>query len=162
MFRDQSIDIIPQSYLKNWRNQAMHPSRRSAANLNHSFLAATWVIAAVISSIRSTFNLHMGLKMAIPYPENADGDFYVERDCCTLCDVPMVEAPGLFTYALGDDGKPDHCYVSKQPSNGSETESMISAIQCAELRCIRYRGRDQTILTRLIKIGESEICDNLE
>jgi hypothetical protein len=25
----------------------MHPSRRSAANLNHSFLAATWVIAAV-------------------------------------------------------------------------------------------------------------------
>lgn len=127
-----------------------------------SLLAATSVIASVISSIRSTFNLHMGLKMAIPYPENADGDFYVERDCCTLCDVPMVEAPGLFTYALGDDGKPDHCYVSKQPSNGSETESMISAIQCAELRCIRYRGRDQTILTRLIKIGESEICDNLE
>jgi hypothetical protein len=25
----------------------MHPSRRSASNLNHSFLAATWVIAAV-------------------------------------------------------------------------------------------------------------------
>jgi hypothetical protein len=25
----------------------MHPSRRSTANLNHSFLAATWVIAAV-------------------------------------------------------------------------------------------------------------------
>jgi hypothetical protein len=28
-------------------NHMMHPSRRSAANLNHSFLAATWVIAAV-------------------------------------------------------------------------------------------------------------------
>jgi len=26
-------------------DQAMHPSRRSAVNLNHSFLAATWVIA---------------------------------------------------------------------------------------------------------------------
>ena len=25
----------------------MHPSRRSAANWNHSFLAATWVIAVV-------------------------------------------------------------------------------------------------------------------
>ena len=25
----------------------MHPSRRSAANFNHRFLAATWVIAAV-------------------------------------------------------------------------------------------------------------------
>jgi hypothetical protein len=31
-------------------NQAMHPSRRSAAILNHSFLAATWVIAAVMSA----------------------------------------------------------------------------------------------------------------
>ena len=31
------------------QNQAMHPSRRSADNLNHSFLAATWVIAAVLS-----------------------------------------------------------------------------------------------------------------
>jgi len=28
-------------------NQAMHQRRRSAANFNHSFLAATWVIAAV-------------------------------------------------------------------------------------------------------------------
>jgi hypothetical protein len=27
-------------------NQAMHPSRRSAAILNHSFFTATWVIAA--------------------------------------------------------------------------------------------------------------------
>lgn len=140
----------------------MHPSRGSGALTFRNVTCRDWVTMVVISSIRSTFNLHMGLKMAIPYPENADGDFYVERDCCTLCDVPMVEAPLLFTYALGDDGKPDHCYVSKQPSNGSETESMISAIQCAELRCIRYRGRDQTILTRLIKIGESEICDNLE
>jgi len=25
----------------------MHPSRRSAANSNHSFFAATWVIATV-------------------------------------------------------------------------------------------------------------------
>ena len=29
------------------QNQAMHPSRRSADNLNHNFLAATWVIANV-------------------------------------------------------------------------------------------------------------------
>jgi hypothetical protein len=28
-------------------NQAMQPSRRSAANLIHSFLAATWGLAAV-------------------------------------------------------------------------------------------------------------------
>jgi hypothetical protein len=30
-------------------NQAMHPSRRSSVNLNHSFLAATWVIANVLA-----------------------------------------------------------------------------------------------------------------
>ena len=35
----------------------MHPSRRSAANLNHSFLVATWVIAAVLSHTMNPFDL---------------------------------------------------------------------------------------------------------
>lgn len=98
--------------------------------------------------------------MTNSYPENVDGDFDVERDCCTLCEVPMIEAPALFTYAIGNDGQPDHCYVSKQPTNDSELDSMISAIQCAEFRCIRYRGIDRRLLARLVTLGESEICDN--
>ena len=97
--------------------------------------------------------------MIEPYPENVDGDFYVEKDCCTLCDVPMVEAPGLFTYAVDADGKPDHCFVSRQPENASELDDMVSAIASAELQCIRYRGNDPVLLDRLVQLGESAICD---
>jgi hypothetical protein len=100
--------------------------------------------------------------MAEPYPENIDGDFYVENGCCTVCGVPTVKAPGLFTYAVGDDGEPDHCYVSKQPSDATEMKEMISAIRCAELRCIHYRGDDPTILKRLIDSGETDICDAVQ
>ena len=97
--------------------------------------------------------------MTEPYPDNVDGNFYVEKDCCTLCDVPMIEAPGLFTYATGEDGIPDHCYVSRQPANDSELDKMVSAIQCAELQCIRYRGSDPALLKRLVDAGEAAICD---
>ena len=79
--------------------------------------------------------------MPEPYPENVDGDFYVESGCCTCCDVPLVEAPTLFKYS---DSVSDlmHCYVSKQPSNPLELEAMLRVIHCAELKCIRYRGED--------------------
>jgi hypothetical protein len=97
--------------------------------------------------------------MIEPYPENVAGDFYVEKDCCTMCDVPMVEAPELFTYAIGADGQPDHCFVSRQPADESELKDMLSVIRCAEFRCVRYRGDDPTLLQRLIDRGESDVCD---
>jgi len=99
--------------------------------------------------------------MVEPYPENVDGDFYVEKDCCTMCDVPMVEAPELFTYAIGADGEPDHYYVSRQPKNDAELTDMLSVIQCAEFRCVRYRGSDPDLLQRLIDLGESDVCDEI-
>ena len=97
--------------------------------------------------------------MVEPYPENVDGDFYVKQNCCTMCDVPMVEAPELFTYAIGEDGEPDHCYVFRQPSNDAEITDMLSVIQGAEFRCVRYRGSDPDLLQRLIDLGESDVCD---
>lgn len=97
--------------------------------------------------------------MIEPYPDNVDGDFFVENGCCTLCDVPMVEAPDLFAYAFGADGKPDHCYVSRQPTTDVELDKMVAAIRCAELQCIRYRGSDPILLERLSGLGESDICD---
>ena len=99
--------------------------------------------------------------MPEPYPENVAGDFYVEKDCCTCCDVPRAEAPDLFTYA--DDGDDYmHCYVSKQPSNAGELDDMLRVIQCAELQCIHYRGNDPAILQRIADMGESDVCDALE
>ncbi|WP_404309303.1 hypothetical protein [Neorhodopirellula lusitana] len=97
--------------------------------------------------------------MIEPYPENVDGDFYVEKDCCTMCDIPMAEAPDLFTYAVDSDGGPDHCYVSRQPKGDAELSDMLSVIQCAEFRCVRYRGSDPDLLQRLVDLGESDICD---
>jgi len=92
------------------------------------------------------------------YPENVPGDFYVERDCCTLCDAPRTIAPQLFTYAGRTDGY-DHCYVSKQPANESELDAMLEVIRCAELQCIHYRGNDRGILRRIEAMGQAGVCD---
>ena len=94
------------------------------------------------------------------YPKNVDGDFYVEKGCCTCCDVPRTEAPDLFAYADDPDGYM-HCYVSKQPSNDNELDDMLRVIQCAELQCIHYRGHDPAILKRISDINESPDCDAL-
>jgi hypothetical protein len=69
--------------------------------------------------------------------------------------MPESEAPNLFTW---DDS--DHCFVRKQPSNPEELRQMISAIACADLRCIRYRGRDPEVVSSLKGIGELEQCDH--
>ncbi|HIF00001.1 MAG TPA: ferredoxin [Planctomycetes bacterium] len=97
--------------------------------------------------------------MLTPAPENVDGDFYVGEGCCTCCDVPMIEAPGLFTYSQRDEYV--HCYVSKQPDTGKELDDMLRTISCAETRCIHYRGNDAVILRRLVSRGDSDVCDSL-
>lgn len=95
-----------------------------------------------------------------PHPANVPGDFYVEDGCCTMCGVPFVEAPDLFGTCQDPGGYP-HCFVKRQPELPSELDRMVSAIQCAELNCIRYRGSDRLIQLRLVEAGEAEICDSL-
>src|SRR5436190_13493730 len=93
---------------------------------------------------------------AKPHPLNVIGDFYVEDGCCTACEVPQTEAPALF----GMTPAPNyHCYVKRQPQSGAEREQMLSAILCAELQCIHYRGNDPAIVTRLSAMGEIGACD---
>lgn len=76
-------------------------------------------------------------------PRNAPGDFYVEKDCCTLCGVPSQLAPELF--ADDDDG----CWVARQPATPIEQQKMLKVIEMQELGCVRYRGNDRRIV-RLI------------
>ena len=91
-----------------------------------------------------------------PHPLNVIGDFYVEDGCCTACDVPQTEAPDLF----GMTSEPYyHCYVKRQPESEAEHDQMLSAIACAELQCIHYRGNDPAIISRLSAMDEIEICD---
>ena len=91
-----------------------------------------------------------------PHPLNAPGDFYVEDGCCTMCEMPFEVAADLF----GTTETPYwHCYVKKQPSSESEIASMIDAISCADLKCIRYRGKDAKILVSLESVNELDVCD---
>jgi len=90
-----------------------------------------------------------------PHRLNVVGPFYVVDGCCTACGVPGAEAPELFAW---DDS--DHCYVRKQPAGPDELRQMVGAIAGAELRCIRYRGRDQHVLVALRNIGEIDQCDH--
>ncbi len=92
--------------------------------------------------------------MAIEHPLNAPGDFYVEQGCCMSCGVPESTAPTLFAW----DGE-SHCYVSKQPSSSAELEAMIDAMSSSEVNCIRYRGHDIGLLTRLTENGEAQLFD---
>jgi hypothetical protein len=96
----------------------------------------------------------------IPHTANVPGDFYVEDGCCTMCLVPFEVAPELFGSIRGPDGL-EHCYVKKQPQSLLEMHKMIGAIRCAELQCIRYRGRDRIIQLHLLREGEGMVCDHL-
>jgi ferredoxin len=88
-----------------------------------------------------------------PDPRNAVGDYYVERDCCTLCGVPWHVAPELFGY--DDSG----CWVARQPASRAEEAKMVEVFARQELGCIRYRGRDSRVLHALQGVGEQRQCD---
>ncbi len=67
-------------------------------------------------------------------PRNVPGDFYVEKDCCTLCGVPWHIAPELFGY--DDQG----WWVKRQPANVGDHAKMLRVIEVQELGCVRHRG----------------------
>lgn len=94
------------------------------------------------------------------YPANVPGDFYVEKGCCLMCEVPFAEAPGLFGTDRDPQGYP-HCHVRRQPESAAELEQMLGAIRYADLRCIRCQGDDRRIQLRLVEIDEGAVCDTL-
>lgn len=76
------------------------------------------------------------------------------------CEVPQIEAPDLF----GITTEPHyHCYVKKQPTTPEETERMLATIRGAEANCIRYRGTDPALFTRISASsasGKLDVCDH--
>jgi len=89
-----------------------------------------------------------------PHPRNAPGPFYVVNGCCMACDVPVSEAPDLFTYDASN-----HCYVKRQPCTKDELDRTLRAAWAAELGCIRYRGNDAEVLRRFAEFGSQDLCD---
>lgn len=84
-----------------------------------------------------------------PYPKNAPGDFYVEKDSCMCCDAPISMAPDLVAYDIHEDEeKSPHCYFKKQPRTPGEVERAIMACRVSCVQAYRYAGNDPKILDR--------------
>jgi hypothetical protein len=89
------------------------------------------------------------------YPQNAEGDFYVEKDLCMMCMMPEVEAPEL----MGFDNEAWNCYFKRQPATSEELTHAIAAVASSEIQGLRYAGSDPNVLRRLRDAGASECCD---
>lgn len=83
---------------------------------------------------------------------NVAGDFFVERDCCTLCGVPQVLAPQLFA---NDDRQ---CFVAKQPASSEELDLMVGVLAAQDLDCIYYEGSDEAVLAKLETVDDGRHC----
>ena len=95
-------------------------------------------------------------------PENAPGDFYVEKNCCLGCCLPEGEAPDLMGFHEDGSGSPanSHCYFRKQPSTLNEVEQAIMAIRVSEIAALRYGGDNPYILRRLKAFHCEDQCDH--
>lgn len=93
--------------------------------------------------------------MAIPYPKNAPGDFYVGSGECMSCGVPRQEAPELISHSKQEYG---HCYFHRQPHSDEEVQQAIKAIAASCCEAIYYCGDDPAILKRLQKLGMENCC----
>lgn len=96
------------------------------------------------------------MKPLPPHPLNVPGDYYVQNQCCTMCNVPFVVAPQLFGEVDAGDGGL-HCFVKRQPETDAEHALMLEVIASAELACIRYRGRDYKRQKALIRVVPNEM-----
>lgn len=82
-------------------------------------------------------------------PENAPGDFFVERDRCMQCCVPHAEAPEL----LNDPTVPfRECYFRRQPASAMEIEHALRAVCVSCMDALHYAGDDPKILARLAEL----------
>ena len=112
----------------------------------------------------------MADRMVTPHyerePENAPGPFYVVKDMCITCSLPVDTAPETIKYhetpcESCPEGCPDHCYVSRQPETAEEIDRMIEVVAGSCIAAYRYCGTDPEILHRLVEAGCKEQCDAL-
>jgi len=97
------------------------------------------------------------MEAPLPPPDETvrdQGDFYVEPDCCLLCGVPENIAPEIFH--TGEH----HCSIIRQPRSQDEIYRTVRAMWSSEVDCVRYRGRDATMLERLARAGMAGQADH--
>jgi hypothetical protein len=99
-------------------------------------------------------------------PENAPGDFYVERGQCIICMLPVETAPGIFGFhdasTVSGSHAGSHCYVARQPSSSAEVASAVEALTHSCCQAIRYAGTDPDIIARIRAASHcTHLCDQL-
>ena len=109
-------------------------------------------------------------KLVIPLyereQESAPGPFYVVKDMCITCSLPVETAPETIRYherlcATCPETRIEHCFVSRQPETSDEIDRMIEVVAGSCVAAYRYCGTDPEILRRLIEAGCDEQCDAL-
>jgi hypothetical protein len=81
-------------------------------------------------------------------PENAPGPFYVVKDQCITCSLPVETAPETIRYhetpsERCPEGCADHCYVSRQPETPEEVDRMIEVVADSCISAYRYCGSNE-------------------
>lgn len=89
-------------------------------------------------------------------PENAPGDFYVVRNTCIHCCLPHGEAPSLLNDCKADF---DECYFRRQPTNETEVDQAINAMNVSCVEALRYAGNDARILAKLRSRNMGHLCN---
>lgn len=96
-------------------------------------------------------------------PENAPGSFYVAKDQCIICMLPVESAPLLFGFydnsiRTGSHAG-SHCYFQKQPSDPEEFKLAIEAVNSACCGALRYCGNDKTVIDQILAGSNSDSVD---
>ena len=112
----------------------------------------------------------MSDKMVTPLferePESAPGPFYVVKDQCITCSLPVQTTPEHIKYHKSPCGscsesRVEHCVVIRQPETAEEIARMIEVVAGSCVAAYRYCGTDPEILRRVVKAGCKEQCDAL-
>ena len=103
-----------------------------------------------------------------PGPDNADGAFYVVKDACMLCALPVETATSSMSWNRcpktreeGEDFRSLRCRVHKQPETEEELRAMVDAAIGSCVQAIRYRGTDARILALFREAKLEVLCDAL-
>jgi hypothetical protein len=92
-------------------------------------------------------------------PENVPGPFYVAKDQCIICMLPVEMAPDLIGFQEGSTHALGHCYFKKQPTTSKETELAIETVGVSCCAALRYCGNDQTIIDKILNGGNPDAVD---
>ena len=100
--------------------------------------------------------------------DSVPGPFYVVKDQCIICALPVETAPANITWSAvtfprsdSRRGCPTHCRIERQPQTPEELARVIEAAWESCVEAIRYCGTDPQVLAAMRARGLAHLCDAL-